>query len=88
MMPDVADAIMTIPRGSIESLLETMTSPNGEVAGQVLQKFVESPEYFGDHAEDLANAIISGNAREKVNELMQNEEFQRLVFGIKPPEMQ
>ena len=46
----------------------------------------EAPEFFGEQAEVISEAIVNGNARETIQTLLaESEEFAQNVFSIAPP---
>jgi hypothetical protein len=87
-LPKLADAITTIPRGSIVSLLETLSKDEKEgrpESMRVLETFAADPTAFGPGAMlRIQRSLEAGNFSEEVSRLMEIPEVRQLVEGGEP----
>lgn len=80
-VPEIADAISTIPRGAITSLIQEAWEERERGENNislVLQKYSSNPEYFGSTAaRRLERAITTEgvSVKEAIDSLMDNKEF-------------
>ena len=87
-LPMLADAISSIPRISVISLVEDwVNAPENErqVMETVVNKTAEDPDYFGKFTTQIGKAMLKGGLNDVLEKLSADETFQKLVFAISPP---
>lgn len=81
--PKFADAINTIPRGAMISLIEDMESDEQTVS-KTLGKMMGSPDAFSEkQANALNKGLMNGDFLERINELMDDEKFRNIITAPK-----
>lgn len=90
-LPKLTDAIATIPRGAMISLIEGFVDapePQQQQMETILVKLAEDPEYFGEGSTNrLSLAIENGTFAKELEVMQQEDDFQKKLFAIKPPEL-
>jgi hypothetical protein len=86
-MPRLADAMTSLPRGAMISLLEDMQNappPQQRVTEETLQQLMENPSSFSEEQlKKLNSAFDTGKIVNVVDDMMSNdEEFARLMLTI------
>jgi hypothetical protein len=82
--PRFADAINTIPRGAVQSLITDMDEDEDTV-NSVLSLATSNPQALGSYSERLNTALEKGTFLEEVNSLMEDGKFREIVES--PPEL-
>jgi len=87
--PKVAEAITSVPRGIVLSLIESLNDADPaelKQAEAALQIISTEPESLNKKAADaLSLALDKGRFSDAVDDLMHDEEFAKLIFAITPP---
>ncbi len=87
--PKITDAIATIPRASMISLLEDFVdSPpeDQQTIETVINKLTEDPLFFGKEiTPKLQSAMEGGRFAEELRELQKDRKFRQKLFSLRPP---
>jgi len=82
--PRFADAINTIPRGAVQSLITDMDKDEDTV-NSVLSLATSNPQALGSYSERLNTALEKGTFLDEVNSLMEDGKFREIVES--PPDL-
>ena len=86
--PIMTDALATVPRASVISLMEDWRDAGEATKGQmevVINQLMKDPEYFGPSATaKLAQAMERGELSSTISTLMENQEFSKRYNALHP----
>ena len=88
--PKLMDAIATTPRGAVLSIMEDFVNGSKvekEKIEMVLNQVAENPEYFGESADELQQALEKGDLLRTIQNLeKRSETFQEDLYDLMFPE--